>query len=124
MLWLFGFSHREQCIPLCKGLPISNNESTLICFVDEDLLLSIGKSSKLSGFVPMMYKALCWEEQAGLSTVCSSHEAGYSIFMFFLVVVQQAEKVFKQVVELLDRCTLFTALKVNLVNETFIQYAE
>ena len=44
--------------------------------------------------VPMMYKALYWEEQAGLSTVCSSHKAGYSIFMFFLVVVQQAEKIF------------------------------
>ena len=87
--------------PLCKDLSASNIKSSLVCFVDEDYF---GKWSS-HGFVkrvllrhhcnvPMMYKALYWEEQAALSTVSSSHKAGYSILVFFLVVVQQAEKIF------------------------------
>lgn len=33
--------------------------------------------------VPMMYRALYWEEQAGHSTVCISHKARYPVFVMF-----------------------------------------
>lgn len=89
--------------PLCKDLPIGNVKGTPIYFVDEDHFGKWGNHGLVKRAllrhrcdVPMVYKALYWEERAGLSTVCCSHKAGYSVFVFFLVEVQQCEEFFKK----------------------------